>query len=653
MPSLLCCTGAYTSSPVGTPCSTEPLSKYDKNDNAVSVVALPNGASKPQHGIVFDNALLPGQLPETPRSESPSLEPEARRSISLLGYTACRTGERVLPRPDQATAERPTLLAALDFPTHIRIVSTSFDADFRKCEGAAPPRQPGTAPQQHYREASTLYPEAAGSSGSGGDPLDLSVLLPEAHLRHAVSLSSGHGRLYKVYPRQAAGCAASLAHSGETLASNMPGSVPDKFRQAAAAGCCVQADGPATAAVTATAPSLTPLAWQRLREEISLSAELPRSCPLLLLPDRLYEQAGSVHLVYGSAVPDGCTDLWTYMQKKHQRRRRLSEGSCRSIVRQVLQALHVLHAAGWVHRSVSTETIWVSEQQQQQGAPSQPRCTATSGPSPSCDTVSPAPPPSVLQPPPHAQTAAAAAATTSEAPVRAPVDAGENDPQEPQQQEKQQPQPPALQVLVGGLSHVARLGGGGDRHPEAAGGTCPTTGTLQEFQQQQQGPREALLRQLVGCAYHLAPEVICGAGYGQPADIWATGVLLYMLLTGRPPFRGANELEVMTRILLVSGTVDCSTQHHSDHEGSDAGEHGDTTTPGSGRGGMQQQQHPQPQRRDRLQELVVQAALESGASGACREALAGMLAADPAQRLSAEALLQLPWFAEEEGKGRG
>jgi calcium-dependent protein kinase len=37
--------------------------------------------------------------------------------------------------------------------------------------------------------------------------------------------------------------------------------------------------------------------------------------------------------------------------------------------------------------------------------------------------------------------------------------------------------------------------------------------------------------------------------YDEKCDVWSTGVIMYMMLTHRPPFRGDNEVEVMQRIL--------------------------------------------------------------------------------------------------------
>lgn len=50
-----------------------------------------------------------------------------------------------------------------------------------------------------------------------------------------------------------------------------------------------------------------------------------------------------------------------------------------------------------------------------------------------------------------------------------------------------------------------------------------------------------------GTSYFLAPEVIDG-DYSEKCDVFSLGVLLYMMISGRPPFDGANDEEVVESI---------------------------------------------------------------------------------------------------------
>ena len=49
------------------------------------------------------------------------------------------------------------------------------------------------------------------------------------------------------------------------------------------------------------------------------------------------------------------------------------------------------------------------------------------------------------------------------------------------------------------------------------------------------------MEECIGSPYYIAPEVLL-SDYDSKVDLWAVGVILYMLLTGQPPFKGQDEL---------------------------------------------------------------------------------------------------------------
>ncbi|XP_057424061.1 calcium-dependent protein kinase 26-like isoform X2 [Lotus japonicus] len=55
------------------------------------------------------------------------------------------------------------------------------------------------------------------------------------------------------------------------------------------------------------------------------------------------------------------------------------------------------------------------------------------------------------------------------------------------------------------------------------------------------------LHGLVGSPFYIAPEVLRGA-YNQAADIWSAGVILYILLSGMPPFWGKTKSRIFEAV---------------------------------------------------------------------------------------------------------
>jgi serine/threonine protein kinase len=108
-------------------------------------------------------------------------------------------------------------------------------------------------------------------------------------------------------------------------------------------------------------------------------------------------------------------------------------------------------------------------------------------------------------------------------------------------------------------------GGGGAAEPAAAAaaaargaGAAGAPPAAAAQQQQQRAGRKRLLlvatpegraNSFVGTEEYLAPEVISGAGHDAMVDWWSFGVLVFELLTGTTPFRGARRDATFDNVL--------------------------------------------------------------------------------------------------------
>lgn len=62
------------------------------------------------------------------------------------------------------------------------------------------------------------------------------------------------------------------------------------------------------------------------------------------------------------------------------------------------------------------------------------------------------------------------------------------------------------------------------------------------------------MHQMYGTAYYIAPEVLQGS-YTEKCDLWSIGVILYIMLSGKPPFSGSSDKEILRKVSEANYTL--------------------------------------------------------------------------------------------------
>ena len=63
------------------------------------------------------------------------------------------------------------------------------------------------------------------------------------------------------------------------------------------------------------------------------------------------------------------------------------------------------------------------------------------------------------------------------------------------------------------------------------------------------------LKSKFGSVYYVAPEVL-QSSYNEKCDVWSLGVILFLLLCGKPPFNGNNDQDILTKVYVGSYSME-------------------------------------------------------------------------------------------------
>ncbi|KAI8075914.1 kinase-like domain-containing protein [Gilbertella persicaria] len=77
-------------------------------------------------------------------------------------------------------------------------------------------------------------------------------------------------------------------------------------------------------------------------------------------------------------------------------------------------------------------------------------------------------------------------------------------------------------------------------------------------------PNASLADTLCGSPLYMGPEILSYKKYDAKADLWSVGAVLYEMVTGRPPFRASNHIELLKKIQENNDQIHFPDERHHD-----------------------------------------------------------------------------------------
>ncbi|KAK3954122.1 hypothetical protein QBC32DRAFT_96926 [Pseudoneurospora amorphoporcata] len=107
---------------------------------------------------------------------------------------------------------------------------------------------------------------------------------------------------------------------------------------------------------------------------------------------------------------------------------------------------------------------------------------------------------------------------------------------------------PSPQMMANNKTAKHIMSGSCDSFTPAAGLASAPMLKLADFGFARVLPSTSLAETLCGSPLYMAPEILRYEKYDAKADLWSVGTVLYEMVTGRPPFKASNHVELLRKI---------------------------------------------------------------------------------------------------------